>query len=65
VYCQPATSAFFNFELIDEHRLGGWQSGLLYADGIPKPSFATYEEIASAVANRSIDCAKVIGAPHG
>jgi hypothetical protein len=64
-YCQPATSAFFNFELIDERRLVGWQSGLLYADGIPKPSFATYEEIASAVADRAIDCTKVIGAPQG
>jgi hypothetical protein len=64
-YCQPATSAFFNFELTDEHRLVGWQSGLLYADGIPKQSFATYEEIASAVASRSIDCTKVFGAPQG
>ena len=64
-YCQPATSAFFNFELIDEHRLVGWQSGLLYAGGIPKPSFATYEEIASNVADRSIDCTRVIGAPEG
>src|SRR5207302_10142885 len=26
-YCQPAASAFFNFELMDEQRLVGWQSG--------------------------------------
>ena len=38
-YCQPAVSAFFNFEVIDETRLVGWQSGLLYANGIRKPSF--------------------------
>ena len=63
-YCQPAVSAFFNFELIDEHRLVGWQSGLIYANGIPKPSFDAYKRIAAAVVTRSIDCAKVIGAPH-
>ena len=26
--CQPDVRAFFNFELVDEHRLAGWQSGL-------------------------------------
>ena len=31
-YCQPAVGAFFNFELTDEPILGGWQSGLLWAD---------------------------------
>ena len=25
--CQPAVGAFFNFELLDEDRLAGWQSG--------------------------------------
>jgi len=63
-YCQPATSAFFNFELIDENRLVGWQSGLEYTDGIPKPSLATYEQIAAAATDRSIDCSKVAGAPQ-
>ena len=63
-YCQPAASAFFNFELIDEHRLVGWQSGLIYANGIRKPSFDAYKQIAAAVQSNSIDCAKVIGAPH-
>jgi hypothetical protein len=32
-YCQPAVSAFLNFGLLDEDRLGGWQSGLLWRDG--------------------------------
>ena len=63
-YCQPAVSAFFNFQLIDDHRLVGWQSGLIYANGIRKPSFDAYRQIAAAVASRSIDCTKVIGAPH-
>src|SRR5207247_1518795 len=50
-YCQPAVSAFFNFELIDETRLVGWQSGLLYANGIRKPSFGAYREIAAAASS--------------
>ena len=61
-YCQPAVSAFFNFELIDETRLVGWQSGLLYANGIRKPSFGAYKKIAAAASTGSIDCAKVAGA---
>ena len=35
-YCQPAVGAFFNFQLTDQTDLGGWQSGLLWADGTPK-----------------------------
>ncbi len=62
-YCQPAVSAFFNFELIDESRLVGWQSGLFYSDGLRKPSFDAYAEVAAAVNARSIDCSKVTGAP--
>jgi hypothetical protein len=42
-YCQPAVAAFFNFELVDERRLSGWQSGVLWADWTRKPSFATFE----------------------
>jgi hypothetical protein len=61
-YCQPAVSAFFNFELIDETRLVGWQSGLLYANGIRKPSFGAYREVAAAASSGSIDCSKVAGA---
>ena len=38
-YCQPAVGAFFNFQFVDEVGLGGWQSGLLWADGTPKPSY--------------------------
>ena len=43
-YCQPAVGAFFNFQFIDEVGLGGWQSGLLWADGTPKPSYEPVEE---------------------
>jgi len=61
-YCQPAVSAFFNFTLIDEHRLSGWQSGLLYTNGTRKPSFDAYRRVASAVTNRTVDCSHVVGA---
>jgi hypothetical protein len=62
-YCQPAVSAFFNFELIDETWLVGWQSGLFYANGIRKPSFDAYRQVSTAVANGTIDCTRVDGAP--
>jgi len=62
-YCQPAVGAFFNFELIDEHRLVGWQSGLLYTNGVRKPSFLAYRNVVSAVTAQKIDCSKVAGAP--
>jgi len=62
-YCQPAVSAFFNFELVDERRLVGWQSGLMYASGVWKPSLYAYQQIAAAVTGHKIDCAKVQGAP--
>jgi hypothetical protein len=62
-FCQPAVSAFFNFTLIDERRLAGWQSGLMYTNGARKPSFDAYQEVAAAVANRTVDCSHVVGAP--
>ena len=40
--CQPAVGAFFNFHLADEAGLGGWQSGLAWADWTPKPSLGTF-----------------------
>src|SRR5207302_11058629 len=36
-YCQPAAGAHFNFHLTDERDLAGWQSGVYWADGTPKP----------------------------
>jgi hypothetical protein len=62
-YCQPAVGAFFNFELFDEHRLVGWQSGVFYADGTRKPSFAAFKQIAAASGRREIDCSRVQGVP--
>jgi hypothetical protein len=37
-YCQPTVRGLFIFHTFDEPSLNGWQSGLYYADGTPKPS---------------------------
>ena len=63
-YCQPAVSGFLNFGLLDEDRLGGWQSGLLYRDGTRKPSYDTFKAIIADVRRRDTDCSKVAGAPQ-
>jgi hypothetical protein len=44
--CQPGVRAFFNFELVDEDRLAGWQSGLLWRGARPKPAAAAFAEAA-------------------
>ena len=51
-YCQPYVGAFFNFLLRDEAELGGWQSGVVWADGTRKGSFAP---LASVVADANAD----------
>jgi hypothetical protein len=58
-YCQPYVGAFFNFLLQDEPDLEGWQSGVLWANGDPKDSFAALRRIAAAVTSRAIDCARL------
>lgn len=40
--CQNDVRAFFNFELVDETRAIGWQSGLLWPNGAPKPAAAAF-----------------------
>ena len=55
-YCQPTVGAFFNFELADERNLAGWQSGLLWADLTPKPSYQPFREAVRRVAARRVDC---------
>ena len=63
-YCQPAVSGFLNFELLDEDRLGGWQSGLLWRDGTQKPSYEAFKTAIAAVRGRHIDCSKIRGTPQ-
>jgi hypothetical protein len=60
-YCQPAVGAFFNFELFDENRLRGWQSGLLWRDGTRKPSYTLFKSTVAALAARSVNCTEVLG----
>jgi hypothetical protein len=62
-YCQPTVTGFFNFGLLDEDKLGGWQSGLLWRDGTRKPSYGAFKEAVDVVRRRRVDCAQVEGAP--
>ena len=55
-YCQPGVAAFFNFEIADEPGLGGWQSGLLWTDFTPKPSYQPFKDAVRTVASRQVDC---------
>lgn len=57
-YCQPAVGAWFNFEFSDEVDLAGWQSGLLWADGTPKPSYGPVQAEIAAVEAGSVDCSR-------
>ena len=58
--CQRRVAAFFNFLLVDETLLGGWQSGLLWADGRRKPAFGAYRAAIAEVRNGSVDCAAAL-----
>jgi hypothetical protein len=40
--CQSHVRAFFNFELVDETRLAGWQSGLVWRGVHRKPAAAAF-----------------------
>jgi hypothetical protein len=60
-YCQPEVGAFFNFELADETRLAGWQSGVLWADGTPKPSYRAFKEVVARVRAGRVDCTSRLG----
>jgi hypothetical protein len=61
-YCQPGVGAFFNFLLEDEPDLAAWQSGVLWADGTPKPSFAALQQVVAQVDAGAVDCSTVSGA---
>lgn len=61
-YCQPNVGAFFNFELLDEDRLAGWQSGVLWRDGTHKPSYEHFKAAIEEVRSGEVDCSSVAGA---
>jgi hypothetical protein len=56
--CQPHVRAFFNFELTDEPRLGGWQSGLLWQGARPKPAAEAFAAAAQTVRSGGLRCAE-------
>jgi hypothetical protein len=58
-YCQPTVGAFFNFQLLDEKRLSGWQSGLLWRDGTRKPSYGPFKTTVALVHSGAVDCASL------
>ena len=41
--CQPHVRAFFNFELVDERSLAGWQSGLIWRGVHRKPALRAFQ----------------------
>ena len=61
---QPRVTAWFNFLLWDESRLEGWQSGIYWADGSPKPSTNAFEAAVAAVhrSNQSHRTAWIVAA---
>jgi hypothetical protein len=58
-YCQPAVGAFFNFLLADEPSLRGWQSGVLYSDWTPKPSYQAFKRVIAEVKAHRVSCVKL------
>jgi hypothetical protein len=58
-YCQPAVGAFFNFLLADEPSLRGWQSGVLFSDWTPKPSYQAFKRVIAEVKSHRVNCAKL------
>jgi hypothetical protein len=60
--CQPHVGAFFNFEPLDEDRLAGWQSGVLWRDGSHKASYDTFRDAVRLVESGEVDCSSVPGA---
>jgi hypothetical protein len=53
-YQAPRVDMLIQFLVQDEPDLGGWQSGLLTAAGVPKPSYAAFQ-LPLAVERRSRD----------
>jgi hypothetical protein len=62
-YCQPYVEGIFNFLLKDEPDLGGWQSGLIWADWTPKGSSGAVQRVIAEVRSGSVDCAHLKGGP--
>jgi hypothetical protein len=53
--CQPRVRAFFNFELVDETRLTGWQSGLVWRGVQRKPAARAFAAAARQAASGCVE----------
>lgn len=60
-YCQPAVEAFFNERLVDESKLEGWQSGVLWADYTPKDSAVALARAVAATKRGTVNCTRLKG----
>ena len=54
--CQSDVRAFFNFELVDERRLRGWQSGIFWRGAGPKPAAAAFARASALVRSGDVVC---------
>ena len=52
VWAQPGVTMLIQFLVRDEPELGGWQSGLFTAGGVPKPSLRAFELPLAEVSRR-------------
>src|SRR5262249_27791433 len=59
--CQPNVGAFFNFMLVDDPALTGWQSGAFWADGTAKGSLGAFQRASSEARVGTVDCGAVTG----
>jgi hypothetical protein len=55
-YCQPTVRGLFVFHTFDEPGLGGWQSGLYFADRTPKPSLPAFKRAVADLRNGHVGC---------
>ena len=59
--CQPYVRALFNFLLVDEVPLAGWQSGPLYPDLSRKASYPAFQQAIGSAVGHTVDCASLKG----
>jgi len=55
-YCQPTVRGLFVFHTFDEPNLGGWQSGLYFADRTPKPSLPAFKRTVADLRGGLVRC---------
>jgi hypothetical protein len=55
-YCQPTVRGLFVFHTFDEPSLGGWQSGLYFADRTPKPSLPAFKRAVEDLRSGRMHC---------